>query len=211
METRAYRSKLGRLPHTVRSELNERLRDGATCEAIIAWLGTLPEYHAVIKALGGAPVNAQNITQWRSTGYKAWLAEQAKTRHLRAIAELANGMAAQVGGDPTAIGARLLAGRLLDCMEEARPEDIGALAASVAALRRGENDAAKIRLAADKVEHERQRLELDRERFRFQVASRALEIFEDRQAQEIATSSGSRDERIRNLLSYMESKEKGES
>lgn len=210
METRAYRSKIGRLPHAVRTELNERLRDGATGEAIIAWLDTLPEYHATLKALGAPKVNAQNITQWRGTGYKDWLTEQQKTRHLRAIAELANDMAAQVGGDPAAIGSRLLAGKLLDCMEEAGPEQIGDLAASVAALRRGENDAAKIRLAADKVEHERQRLELDRARFRFQVAERALDIFEDRQAQEIAAGAGSRDERIKNLLSYMEKKEKGE-
>lgn len=209
MATRAYRSKLGRLPHAVRTELNERLRDGATSESIIAWLDTLPEYHATLKALGAAAVNAQNITQWRGSGYKDWLDEQAKTRHLRAIAELANDMAEQVGGDPTAIGARLLAGKLLDCMEHAKPDEIGDLAAAVSKLRRGETDAAKVRLLAEKLAHDSRRLDLDRQKFRLQVAERAMSIFEDRQAQEIATGTGSRDERIKKLLAYMEAKEKG--
>jgi hypothetical protein len=207
METRAYRSKIGRLPHALRTELNERLRDGATGKAICRWLNDLPEAAAIFADAGG-PLNDENIHKWRNAGYKDWLADQQKLSHLRAQAELARDMASVVGGDPLAIGTRFLAGKLMDCMAAATDEDVGALAKAVAALRQGETAAARAKLLGEKVATDRERLDLDRERFRFQVAERALAIFEDRAAAAIAAGAGSHDDKIKRLLEYMDRKEK---
>ena len=43
MNTRCYRSKIGRLPFAVRNELNERIRDGAQGAELLDWLNGLKE------------------------------------------------------------------------------------------------------------------------------------------------------------------------
>jgi hypothetical protein len=208
METRAYRSKIGRLPHALRTELNERMRDGATGKAVCDWLNGHPDVIRVLAEIRAEPVRDQNITEWRQTGYKDWLHDQEKLSGLRAQAELARDMAAVVGGDPLGIGTRFLAGKLMDCMSTADPQEIAGLAKSVAALRLGETAASRVRLLGDKVGADRERLELDKQRFRFQVAARALDIFADDRAKEIAAGPESRDEKIKRLLEHMERQER---
>ena len=66
-DTRAYRSKIGCLPFVVRNELCERMLDGATGTALRRWINAHPAFRKV-KA---APISAQNLTTWRSTGYAA--------------------------------------------------------------------------------------------------------------------------------------------
>ena len=78
MNTRCYRSKIGRLPFAIRNELNERIRDGAQGPELLEWLNGLKETRKVLREMGGqrsvseraasaAPINAQNLTDWRST------------------------------------------------------------------------------------------------------------------------------------------------
>jgi hypothetical protein len=207
METRAYRSKIGRLPYAIRHELCERMLDGAPAADLCAWLNDLPPVRLACATFGGGAINPQNVTDWRKTGYADWLKDRERTDHLRTLADLASHISAQVGGDPTAVGARLLTGKLLDVMQAADDGDIADLAKTIGILRAGENDAAKVALAREKQDLAVRQLALDRERFQFQVASTALKIFEDRQAAEIATSSAPREDRIKRLLEYMAKQE----
>ena len=53
MNTRCYRSKIGRLPFAIRNELNERIRDGAQGAEILEWLNGLKETKRILREMGG--------------------------------------------------------------------------------------------------------------------------------------------------------------
>jgi len=169
--TRYYRSKIGRLPFAIRTELNERIRDGATGPVILGWLNGTPEMTAVRAETGCADLNAQNLTDWRNTGYADWLDEQDKTERLRSMASLSQSIVAQTGGDPAAVGARILTAKLLDALEEANPVTQGELVKAFSSLRAGENDARRTELAGEKQQIDKERLALDRQKFQSQTVT----------------------------------------
>lgn len=159
---RAYRSKIGRLPWSVRNELCERLLDGATGAEILRWINAHP-------ACGEQPriqLNAQNLSAWRQSGYAAWLRDRDRQRQVREYAETAGHIAAAAGGDPAAVGARILAGKLLGMLEAADAETARDFAAAVASLRKGEADAARIDLDRQKADIARQTLALEQAKFK---------------------------------------------
>lgn len=167
--TRYYRSKIGRLPWRLRNELNERIRDGATGTAVLGWINATPEFKGVRTETGCDDVNPQNLTDWRNTGYKDWLDEQDKTERLSKMASLSQQIIAQTGGDPTSVGCRIAAGKLLDALESADGVAVDELAKSFATLRSVENDAQRVALAADKQRLDEQRLALERQKFQRQT------------------------------------------
>ena len=206
--TRAYRSKIGRLPYSVRNELNERIRDGATGTAVLAWIHAHPAWAAIRAELGGAAdISPQNLTSWRESGYKDWLDEQQKTARLRSLASLSESIALQTGGDPAAVGSRILTAKLLDALEEADPVTQGELVKAFAALRAGEADAQRVQIARGKLDLSRQALDLDRDKFRRQTCELFLKWYADRSALEIASGPGSHDDKIQALLKFMDKEE----
>ncbi len=206
-DTRAYRSKIGRLPFAVRNELCERMLDGATGAALCDWLNGLPEVAAAIRAAGGAPVNQTNLSDWRATGYAAWMASRERARHVRDYAETAQHIAAAAGGDPAAVGSRILAGKMLDLMEAVDADTADAFSAAVARLRKGETDADKIALGREKNELARQDLALRTAAFRRATCEMFLKWYADKTAASIADGPGTNDDKIRALLAYMDKEE----
>jgi hypothetical protein len=202
--TRYYRSKIGRLPWALRNELNERIRDGATGSAILDWLNDTPEMTAVRASTGCSDISPQNLTDWRSTGYADWLTEQDKTERLRSLASLSQQIASQTGGDPSAVGSRILAGKLLDALESAMPEDQDALVKAFVSLRSAENDAARVALAAEKQRLDEQKHALDRDKFRRTLCAEFLRLVESERAMSIAAGKGSNSEKIQALLEFMD-------
>ena len=97
MTTRCYRSKIGRLPFAVRNELNERIRDGVQGPDILGWLNGLKETRKILREMKSGPVNAQNLTDWRSTGYKDWLDDQERADRIRRLAEASQTLATASG------------------------------------------------------------------------------------------------------------------
>jgi hypothetical protein len=205
--TRAYRSKIGRLPFAVRTELNERIRDGATGTAILEWINTHPAWLKINRELGAASVSPQNLTDWRGTGYKDWLGEQDKTARLRSLASLSQSIALQTGGDPAAVGARILTAKLLDALEEADPITQGELVKAFASLRAGEADAQRVQIARDKNDLARQSLALDLQKFQRQTCELFLKWHNNQQALSIATGPGTNDDKIQALLRFMDKEE----
>jgi hypothetical protein len=185
MQTRYYRSKIGRLPFRFRTELCERMRDGATGVAILEWVNASPEFAAVRKETGCGELNAQNLTDWRTTGYADWLTEQDKTERLRSLASLSESIALQTGGDPAAVGSRILAGRLLDALEEADPQTQGELVKAFTMLRGSENDAERTRLQGEKQKLDASRLDLERSKFQRQTCVLFLQWYEDEKAKDV--------------------------
>jgi hypothetical protein len=203
-QTRAYRSKIGRLPHKLRTELNERIRDGATGSAILTWLNDTPEMTHVRAETGCCDLNPQNLTDWRGTGYKDWLDNQDATERLRALTEMSADMVHQTGGDPSAVGARILAGKLLSALETANPVEQAELVKAFATLRAGENDARRTDLAAGKQKLEAERLALDKDRFARQTCELFLKWYNDQQAISIASGPGTNADKIQALLAFMD-------
>lgn len=203
-QTRAYRSKIGRLPFRLRTELNERIRDGATGPAILSWLNNTPEMTAVRAETGCEDVNAQNLTDWRGSGYKDWLDNQDATERLRSMTELAADMVHQTGGDPSAVGGRILAGKLLSALETSDPEEQAELVKAFVSLRGAENDARRTDLAGEKQKLEAQRLALDKDRFRRQTCELFLKWYNDQQALTIAAGPGTNADKIQALLAFMD-------
>jgi hypothetical protein len=160
--TRAYRSKIGRLPWSVRNELCERLLDGASGTVVLRWINA----HPAFKKTKTAPVNAQNLTAWRGSGYAVWLREREKAHQVREYAETASHIAAAAGGDPAAVGARILAGKLLGMLEAVDAETAHDFATAVAHLRKGEADAAKLDLDRQKAGIAQQALDLEKAKFK---------------------------------------------
>lgn len=160
METRAYRSKIGRLPFALRNELNERIRDGVTGSIILPWLNATPEYDAVKGEFEGADINPTNLTDWRNTGYADWLKDQQDTSRLRQMAELSQTLIVACGGDPAAVGSRLLSAKLLDVLDKVDPEQLPELAKSFTVLRSNDIKAGTLALDRDKFEESRRRAAL---------------------------------------------------
>lgn len=180
--TRAYRSKIGRLPVAVRIELCERMLDGAPGAALVAWLNRRADVRKALKAVGEARINEQNISDWRSTGYKAWLATRARAQHIRDYAETAAQIAEAAGGDPAEVGARILAGKMLDMLEAVDQEQAGDFARAVAALRNGELVSKKIELDRRKADRDDKQLELEQRKFQRSTAELFIKWHADHKA-----------------------------
>lgn len=206
-ETRAYRSKIGRLRFALRNELCERMLDGATGAALCTWLNKHAEVKRSLKASEAGKINAQNLTDWRGTGYKDWLASRARAQHIRNYAEISMHIAEATGGSPAAVGSRILAGKMLDMLEAVDQETADGFSNAVSRLRKGENDSAKIELERRKADRDDEILKLEKDKFRRSTAELYLKWHADRTATDIATGPGTNDEKIKALLAYMDREE----
>src|SRR6185437_4540245 len=70
-------SKIARLPHPVREELNQRLHNGEIGRTLLPWVNNLPETKKVLAELfNSKPITHQNLSEWRRAGYEDWLMHQ---------------------------------------------------------------------------------------------------------------------------------------
>jgi hypothetical protein len=68
------KGKIGRLPKALQEEVNRRLENNQKGRSIVAWLNSLPEVRQVLAGeFQRVPVSEENLSQWRSHGYRAWL------------------------------------------------------------------------------------------------------------------------------------------
>ncbi len=165
MNTRCYRSKIGRLPFAVRNELNERIRDGAQGSDLLIWLNGLKETKKVMRELKSSIVNAQNLTDWRSTGYKDWLEDQNDADRIRRLAEVSQTLAAAAGGNVAGVGCSIATAKIMDALESADDDKIADLSTALVKLRASENAAQKVALAEEKNAIQKEQLELNRAKF----------------------------------------------
>ena len=174
MNTRCYRSKIGRLPFAIRNELNERIRDGAQGPELLEWLNGLKETKKVLREMGAsvsgraasaAPVNAQNLTDWRSTGYADWLEDQKDADRIRRLAEVSQTLASAAGGNVAGVGCSIATAKIMDALESADDDKIADLSKALVKLRASENAAQKVALAEEKNAIQKEQLELSRAKF----------------------------------------------
>ena len=151
MNTRCYRSKIGRLPFAVRNELNERIRDGAQGAEILDWLNGLKETKKVLREAKEAPINAQD--------------DQADADRFRRLAEVSHTLATAAGGSAAGVACNIATAKIMDALEGADEDKIADLTRALAALRSGENAAQKVALAEEKNAIQKEQLSLSRAKF----------------------------------------------
>ncbi|MBR2066643.1 MAG: hypothetical protein IJ983_06140 [Kiritimatiellae bacterium] len=204
MNTRCYRSKIGRLPFAVRNELNERIRDGAQGSDLLYWLNGLKETKKVLREAKEAPINAQNLTDWRSTGYKDWLDDQADADRFRRLAEVSHTLATAAGGSAAGVACNIATAKIMDALEGADEDKIADLTRALAALRSGENAAQKVALAEEKNAIQKEQLELSRAKFERDTARLFVKWAQNRDALSIAADkrlgSDEKTERLGRLM-----------
>jgi len=209
MTTRCYRSKIGRLPFAIRNELNERIRDGAQGAELLDWLNGLKETKKVLREMGGpgavpAAVNAQNLTDWRSTGYKDWLDDQADADRFRRLAEVSHTLATAAGGSAAGVACNIATAKIMDALEGADEDKIADLTRALAALRSGENAAQKVALAEEKNAIQKEQLELSRAKFERDTTRLFIKWAQSKDALALATDkrlgSDEKTERLGRLM-----------
>ena len=187
MTTRCYRSKIGRLPFAIRNELNERIRDGAGGSEILAWLNGLPSTRKIIRELKSGDINAQNLTDWRSSGYRDWLEDQCQADRIRRLAEISQTLASAAGGNAAGVGCNIATAKIMDALESADEEQVADLAKALVQLRAGENAAQKVALAEEKNAIQKEQRELSRAKFERDTARLFVKWAQNKDALSIAT------------------------
>ena len=187
MNTRCYRSKIGRLPFAIRNELNERIRDGVGGSEILAWLNGLRHTRQILRELKSGEINAQNLTDWRSTGYKDWLEDQAQADRIRRLAEVSQTLASAAGGNAAGVGCNIATAKIMDALESADEEQVADLAKALVQLRSSENAAQKVALAKEKNALAEEQLNLSRAKFERDTARLFVKWAQNKDALSIAT------------------------
>ena len=187
MTTRCYRSKIGRLPFAIRNELNERIRDGAGGSEILAWLNGLPATRKILRELKSGEINAQNLTDWRSSGYKDWLEDQSQADRIRRLAEVSQTLASAAGGNAAGVGCNIATAKIMDALESADEEQIADRAKALVQLRSSENAAQKVALAKEKNALAEEQLNLSRAKFERDTARLFVKWAQNKDALSIAT------------------------
>ena len=215
MNTRCYRSKIGRLPFAIRNELNERIRDGAQGPELLEWLNGLKETRKVLREMGGqrsvseraasaAPINAQNLTDWRDTGYKHWLEDQKDADRIRRLAEVSQTLASAAGGNVAGVGCSIATAKIMDALESADDDKIADLSTALVKLRASENAAQKVALAEEKNAIQKEQLELSRAKFERDTTRLFIKWAQSKDALALATDkrlgSDEKTERLGRLM-----------
>ena len=204
MNTRCYRSKIGRLPFAVRNELNERIRDGAQGSDILVWLNGLKEVRKTMREMKTSIVNAQNLTDWRSSGYKDWLDDQKDADRIRRLAEVSQTLAAAAGGNVAGVGCSIATAKIMDALESADDDKIADLSTALVKLRASENAAQKGALAEEKNAIAKEQLELSRAKFERDTTRLFIKWAQSKDALALATDkrlgSDEKTERLGRLM-----------
>jgi hypothetical protein len=167
MSTRT--GKIARLPRQIRDQLNRRLQNGAPAKRLVAWLNSLPEVRAVLKAeFGSRSVSEQNLSEWKLGGYPDWQLQQEAIELVRHMDADSNELNQASKLRLTDLLAQRLAARYAVATKLLTQSDTGGeidlkllreLCGDIVALRKGDH-------SAERLEVERERLEFEREQLR---------------------------------------------
>jgi hypothetical protein len=199
--------KVSRLPVEIRHELNRRIRNNELSSTLLPWLNSLPLARALIDSqFCGIDISAQNLSDWRTGGYREWLGRRHKLEEKRELAqycfELAESGKSLLDGSASIMGAKLM-----EILEEVdvqaqrelladKPEGLVGLIGGLAALQGQANQGHRIKQSD-------RRLDLEERKFE----GRFLKLFEkyyaDRQVQEIMAAKGGAKVRMDQLRTHI--------
>lgn len=111
--------KIARLPHDLREDLNRRLLDNQSSAVILPWLNLQPvAVDLWQRDYEGVPASAENLSQWRSGGYREWADRRERVENLKTLSSFAADLT-QSGGHVADGAAAVLSGQILEALEQA--------------------------------------------------------------------------------------------
>jgi hypothetical protein len=178
------KGKIARLPHALRTEVNTRLHNGQTGPVILKWLNSQPAAKKVwAEHFAGVAASEQNLSEWRTGGYREWLSRQERTEHLKTLSQFARD-AANAGGNLADGAAAIIGGHILEALETAGniaitggsddankdpAAGLAKMAAAVATLQNSANAREKLALDKKRVSQKDKSLDIDREKLELQT------------------------------------------
>jgi len=116
-------SKIARLPHRIREQLNRRIRNGEPASEILPWINAQPVVKKILAAhFGGTPISEKNLSSWRHGGYERWLEKQELMAEVRGTAEDAEEWSQATGAGVAQGAARMAVVRLFKLLQTIPPE-----------------------------------------------------------------------------------------
>jgi len=164
--------KIARLPQAVREQLNERLADGQPGNQLADWLNSLPEVNKLLaKEFAGEPVNEVNLTRWKQGGFLDWSLQQEARDLVRGLADDGDELLA---GAPEPVSDRVgvwlaaryavIARKLARDGDQMDARRFRELCSDVVALRRSDHAAQRLKQGWQRLELEKERTGMTRER-----------------------------------------------
>src|SRR5215469_2253374 len=169
------KSKIARLPHPIRDELNHRLDNGQPGIRLVEWLNNLPEVKEILaNDFESHRITPQNLSEWKRGGYRDWVARQECRASLQEW--LADAKELGEAASPEKLTEALFtvvtvryAAAMQDCWIDT-PENRknlefwGRIVRDFAGLHQCDIARQRLELGEQKMDLDRQRLELDRAR-----------------------------------------------
>jgi hypothetical protein len=198
---RTRNGKIARLPLALRQELNRRLDEGEQGKKLVAWLNGLPAVQAIVAAeFGGKPIREQNLSEWKQGGYRDWAAQQEALEIAQRLGEDATEWNAEGRASLTDTLALWLAARY--AVATRRVAETGGregwrllreMCGDIVELRKGDHTAERLQI-------ERQRLELEKENTKERMREKIEEVLKQPETKErLCGKRLSEEERARRL------------
>lgn len=184
----ARKGKIARLPHTIRHEINTRLRDGNVGTEILDYVNSLPDVQSILAdQFGGEPIKPQNLTDWRQGGYQDWLCNQDQYEEARKTTDNAQYICSSLGLDPSDALSVIITGHLVKLLSgEASLDDLSKLGPLFNAV----TNVKKVGLDQRKVEQAAADLDLRQKRFQRDTAELFIKWYKDKRAADVVDNPG---------------------
>jgi hypothetical protein len=186
--TNARKGKIARLPHSIRQELNTRLRDGVPGTDILQWVNELPEARSILAdQFGGEPIKPQNLTDWRQGGYNDWLRGHEQYEQARQTTDHAQYICSSLGLDPSDALSVIITGHLVKLLSgEASLDDLSKLGPLFNAV----TNVKKVGLDQRKVEQAAADLDLRQKKFQRDTTNLFMKFYKDKRATDVIENPG---------------------
>ena len=210
--------KIARLPHALREEVNRRLLDGQTSRTILGWLNSQPDAVKIWERdFEGVKASAQNLSEWKLGGWKEWRQRNERVENLKTLGSFAHRLS-KAGGDIADGAASILAGQILETLEQAGNlavtggsddadadpnEGLAKMAAAIASLQKASTSRGKLELDKKRLKQQSDRLKLDWEKFETQTVAKFPEWARSTEAQAILDSGKTKDAILSDLRTLM--------
>lgn len=188
------KGKIARLPKSIRDQVNVRLLNNETAGTILPWLNALPEVKAVLEdQFKGEAISDQNLSAWRTGGFSEWMDRNEQLERTRSKAQHALDLVKAGGAHLTDGIAAIIAGDLLEEMEQAEGEDKETITRKFIALRASDHVRQSLALQEKKLTLETEKHDLQVKKFRTLAVKKFMEWAGDPQAQNILNSGKSKE------------------
>ena len=184
---RGLTGKIARLPDDIREQLNQRIFDGQGGREILEWLNALPVVKEILAAhFSGFPVNHENFSNWRHSGYERWFRHQ-RTQNLR---KYAADITKAADGQFAPAAAAVASGKIFEFLDSAttaenNPNDLVKCAVAASALLKMEQNNERFKIARERLGQHYMALRLKRDKQQRNDAAIALRVMGDARAKQI--------------------------